>query len=73
MVQDKEAWYLVSIAVQKIRTEIYLLSMVLNVGENNLLQANPSFIKQNSQIMQVHLECNEVLHSCKPIGIDVAD
>lgn len=48
--------------------------MTLTVWENNLKQGGKNFfIKQNSQIMQVHLECNEVLHSYKPSEIDVAN
>lgn len=48
--------------------------MPLTVKQNNLQQEKKnSFIKQNSQIMQVHLECNEVLHSYKPSEIDVAN
>lgn len=48
--------------------------MTLTVSENNLQQEKkPSFIKQNIQIMQVRLGCNEVLHSYKPSEIDVAN
>lgn len=53
---------------------IYHVLMTLTVWENNLKQGGKNFfIKQNSQIMQVHLECNEVLHSYKPSEIDVAN
>lgn len=54
-------------------SEIYHVLMTQTVWENNLQQEKISFIKQNSQIMQVHLECNEVLHSYKPSEIDVAN
>lgn len=55
-------------------TEIYIVLMTMTVQENNLQQRKMTcFIKQNSQILQVHLGCNEVLHSYKPSEIDVAN
>lgn len=57
--------------------QFYHILITETVWENNLeLEVGGvkiSFIKLRSQIMQVHLECNEVLHSYKPSEIDVAN
>ena len=55
-------------------TKIHLVLMTLTVKENNLKRGGKiSFIKSNSQIMQVHLKCYEVLQSYKSNEIDVAN